>query len=108
MKKIFLILTLFFSLQNHCQVEDNDEFYLKKLKQYKGINNDSLLFYSKQLKKSKDLCNKNKGRISEALAYYNSNDYQKAEILSNNIIDSLKKYQTFCFKKIKIAHHGLV
>ena len=104
MKKnvLFLIFLVYSSIQVFCQTSNNDEVYLRKTMQYKGIDNDSLLYYSKKLQLSENLCFEYKGKICEALYLYNQEDYNASEEIAVNILSELKNKNDYCFVKLKI------
>ncbi|MGJ8743739.1 helix-turn-helix domain-containing protein [Polaribacter sp.] len=104
MKKNYIFLLYFlvcFSI-SYGQLSSKDSLNLTLVKQYKGVNNDSLLFYSKQLQKSKDSCILYSGKIYQALALYNKNDFNASEQLAKTILKELEKSKKIQLLKIKI------
>ena len=99
---VFLILpSIFFG-----QTENNDAKNLELIKQYKGTNNDSLLFYSTLIQSSNDLCLKYTGKIHEVLSIYNKSEYTKAEKLTKKIISELKEKDELCLIKTRIESYN--
>lgn len=96
---ILIILVSHFSFS---QNENQDEVYLSKIKLYKGLNNDSLLFYSKKLIKTSNNCLKYVGKIHEALSIYNTGEYYDSEKLTVQIIEELNDKDELCLIKTKI------
>lgn len=81
---------------------NDDATIIKKIQEFKSVNNDSLLFYSKKLQESRDLCNSYMGKLYQSLYYYYLNDYEASKKLSKNIVKDLQYENDYCFKKLKI------
>lgn len=100
--KLIILLLSTFGSNLFGQDQINEDRYFSKINYFKGVNNDSLLIYSKLLKKSKDSCYKYSGYISEALSYYLKNEYSHSENTAKLIIKSISNSEKLCLKKIKI------
>lgn len=99
-KKSFLILILFlFSSLLSSQNFKKDNFYQKKIDEFKDINTDSLIFYANKLRSSKDSCNYYKAINVEATAYYQKGNLKIAQEKVLFIIDKIKDKDKICFKK---------
>ena len=107
-KKLFFIsyFIVFTAFVTQSQNKTIDEIIENKIVFYKGINNDSLLYYSKKLQESKNSCSKYSGKICEALSYYNIRDFDKSEKIITEILNELKLEKEFCLKKIKIESYN--
>lgn len=105
-KLLFFSFILFISFKINSQNSSKDESLLKKIKFHKGVNNDSLYYFSKELQKSSNLCMKYKGKISEALFLYVENNYTESEKIANNIVNDLSKKEDYCFKKLRIESYN--
>jgi AraC-like DNA-binding protein len=104
MRKNFLFVIFFLS---SCflfsQKSKNDDFYLKKLYKYTNINNDSILFYAKKLKRSKINCNVLRAINFEAKAYYQKENFSLAIKKSLVVIKKIKGKKADCYKLNKIT-----
>jgi len=70
-KKSLLVLILFlYTGLILSQTLEKDNFYLKKITGFTDTNNDSLIYYAKKLKNSKNLCHFYHAINLEAKAYY--------------------------------------
>ena len=101
-KNHFWIIIIFISHFAFSQNVNKDEEYLSKIKLYKGSNNDSLLYYSRALKKSTDDCLKYVGKVHEVLAIYNYGEYYNSEKLTLQIVEELNNKDELCLIKAKI------
>jgi AraC-like DNA-binding protein len=101
-KKSFLILILFlFSGLISSQTTKKDKFYLKKIVDFTDINTDSLIYYAKKLKSSKDSCNYYHAINVEATAYYQKGDLKVAKKKVLLAIGGIKDKNEICFKQNK-------
>ena len=100
-----LLFVIFFL--NGCflfsQKSDNDDFYLKKLYTNTNINNDSILFYAKKLKRSKINCNVLRAINFEAKAYYQKENFSLAIDKSLDVIRRVKDKTDACYKLNKLT-----
>jgi AraC-like DNA-binding protein len=100
-----LLFVIFFL--NGCflfsQKSENDNFYLKKLYTFTNINNDSILFYAKKLKRSKINCNVLRAINFEAKAHYQKENFNLAVDKSLDVIRSIKDKTDNCYKFNKLT-----
>ena len=97
-KKSFLYSLQIFFIPFLCssQTTDSNLKDIKKISLFSNTNNDSLIYYSLRLIKSKDKCLEFKGMTHKAKAYYQKGEYLIAEKISLDILDKLKKEDTKC------------
>lgn len=85
------------------QTKSNDEYLLDKLCKYTDTNNDSILYYSNKLKKSKDSCYVFKALNFEAKALYQKGEIDSSERISKAVLNQIKNKEDDCYKKNKIT-----
>ncbi|MBL4606134.1 MAG: hypothetical protein JKY02_10875, partial [Flavobacteriaceae bacterium] len=102
MKKKFLFLCILTSSICFGQSNRLDSINLSNASHYSNINNDSLLYYAKQLQLSKNKCIRFKGVEREAIAYYKMGDFLKSKQLTETLLDKISLFEEPCFKSLKI------
>ena len=102
-KKIFLLIFFLYAGLISSQILIKDNFYLKKTTFFTDINNDSLIYYAKKLKSSKNLCHFYHAVNVEAKAYYQKNNINLAKEKTLFVLENLKNKNKYCFKKNKIT-----
>jgi len=103
-KKSLLVLILFlYTGLILSQTLEKDNFYLKKITGFTDTNNDSLIYYAKKLKNSKNLCHFYHAINLEAKAYYQKNNINLAKEKTLFVLESLKNKNEYCFKQKKIT-----
>ncbi|SDS21400.1 AraC-type DNA-binding protein [Polaribacter sp. KT25b] len=100
-KSLLLLLLFLFSGLVFSQTIKEDNFNIKKIIDFKDINNDSLIYYANKLKSSKNLCNYYHALNTEATAFYQKGNLKKAEVNVLRILDSLENKEEICFIKNK-------
>ena len=102
-KSILLLFTLLFiQIFTQAQTKELDDFHYKKILEYRFINNDSLIHYSKKLQQSKDSCFVYRAYTVETKGHYTKENYKLAEEISNFVLSNLENKDGYCFKRIKI------
>ena len=103
-KKVFLKLVVFlFTGLISAQNSEKDSFYLKKIVEFTDTNSDSLIYYSKKLKKSKNLCNFYSAFNMEAKALYQKSKLKLAKEKTLYVLENSNNRNELCFKKNKIT-----
>jgi AraC-like DNA-binding protein len=102
-KKIFLLIFFLYAGLISSQILKKDNFYLKKTTFFTDINNDSLIYYARKLKSSKNLCHFYHAINLEAKAYYQKNNINLAKEKTLFVLESLKNKNEYCLKKNKIT-----
>tara|TARA_B100000809_G_scaffold187565_1_gene185869 strand:+ start:32584 stop:34272 length:1689 start_codon:yes stop_codon:yes gene_type:complete len=103
-KKIFFLLILFlYAGLISSQKLEKDNFYLKKITSFTDTNNDSLIYYAKKLKGSKNVCNFYHAINLEAKAYYQKNNINLAKEKTLFVLENLKNRNEYCLKRKKIT-----
>ena len=102
-KKIFLLIFFLTAGLISSQILIKDNFYLKKTTFFTDVNNDSLIYYAKKLKSSKNLCHFYHALNLEVKAYYQKNNINLAKEKTLIVLENLKDKNKYCFKKNKIT-----
>ncbi|MFT5674046.1 MAG: hypothetical protein ACI9JT_002702, partial [Polaribacter sp.] len=95
-KKIFLLIFFLYAGLISSQILIKDNFYLKKTTFFTDINNDSLIYYAKKLKSSKNLCHFYHAVNLEAKAYYQKNNINLAKEKTLFVLENLKNKNKYC------------
>ena len=104
LRKSFVLIILFlYSNLVSSQTSENDRFHLKKIREFTATNSDSLIYYSKKLKNSKNLCNFYKAVNIEAKALYQKSLLKLAKEKTLFVLENIKNRDEFCFKENKIT-----
>lgn len=103
LKGFYLIVILLTSSFSFSQNSEEEDLYLKKLNEFTDTNNDSLLFYAKKLKETKNLCLYFIAANKEAKAHYQKGDFDLSKEESLLVLESTNKKEAYCFKKNKIT-----
>ncbi|MFK7786830.1 MAG: helix-turn-helix domain-containing protein [Crocinitomicaceae bacterium] len=90
-----------------CQTHEQEEVYLKKVNEsLRDFNSDSVLYFTKKLKASKNHCISLAGFRTEAEVAYKSGKYETCEILLLELITRIKKERkpnTFIYSEMMIG-----
>lgn len=108
------IITLLALLSVQCIFSQTDiELYeaksdILKMVAFKDTNLDSLLYYSKKVQNSNNICDQVSGLNSEAYYYYKTKDFKKSVKIVNSTISKINlrltsKNSSLCLIKIKLS-----
>lgn len=103
-KYIIFLITLLTNCLLYSQEEtETNKLYLKKIYKYTDTNNDSILYYAKKLKNSKNKCTFFRAINFEAKAFYQKGHLDIAKEKSIYVLNSIKNTEIDCYKLNKFT-----